>query len=215
MNTRLRGVYVITPTITNFTHAEVDRILQITDSVLAAGATILQFRCKTTRNERLKKKFAEECRTICLQYKSIFIVNDDPYFAADLHADGVHLGRYDTSVDRARAILGTQSIIGASCYNELACAHRMRDLGVDYVAFGAFYPSVTKPEAKSATIELLQTARTTIQLPIVAIGGITVKNGARLLQVGADILAVSSALYDSEDAADVVKILRQMFRKHT
>jgi len=109
--------------------------------------------------------------------------------------------------------LGVNKLIGVSCYNQLQLAHDAETAGADYVAFGAFYPSTVKPNAVVAGIDLLRSARSQLSIPIVAIGGINMANGAVLVQAGADALAVISAVFDAADIQLATKNLSQLFRK--
>ena len=129
----------------------------------------------------------------------VFLVNDDVELAKQTQADGVHLGREDVSLVQARTQLGPQAIIGVSCYNELARAVQAQNEGADYVAFGRFFPSRTKPQAVQADLELLREAKTKLHIPIVAIGGITPENGASLIAAGADALAVIEGVFGQAD----------------
>jgi thiamine-phosphate pyrophosphorylase len=135
-----------------------------------------------------------------------FIVNDDAALAGAVNADGVHLGMADASVESARAVLGEGKLVGVSCYNQISRAVRAVSEGADYIAFGSFFPSTTKPAAVKASTDVLRAARRDLRVSIVAIGGITVDNGAGLIAAGADALAVVSALFD---AADVEAEARQ------
>jgi thiamine-phosphate pyrophosphorylase len=119
--------------------------------------------------------------------------------AQQVAADGVHLGGEDGSVAAARALLGSGKVIGVSCYNRLALARDAVRQGADYVAFGSFFPSMVKPDAVAASPGLLRQARREIAVPLVAIGGITVHNGAQLLEAGANALAVISAVFGASD----------------
>jgi thiamine-phosphate pyrophosphorylase len=114
-------------------------------------------------------------------------------------ADGVHLGRDDGTVREARLILGPDKLIGVSCYADLGRARQAEQEGADYVAFGSFFPSTTKPDAVPAPLPLLAVAREKLALPIVAIGGITLENCAQLVEAGASAVAVLSALYGATD----------------
>ncbi|MAT65105.1 MAG: hypothetical protein CMN57_05635 [Gammaproteobacteria bacterium] len=119
--------------------------------------------------------------------------------AAAAGAHGVHLGRDDAAVTAARERLGPRAIIGVSCYNELDRARQAARLGADYVAFGRFFPSRTKPQAVQAEPALLTAARRELGLPLVAIGGITPENGGLLLAAGADMLAVIHGVFGAAD----------------
>jgi thiamine-phosphate pyrophosphorylase len=138
-----------------------------------------------------------------------FLIDDHPDVAVRVGAHGVHLGRDDAPLVRARSVLGPGAIIGVSCYNDPERAREAVREGADYVAFGSFYPSRTKPGAVRATPEVLAHARPRISRPIVAIGGIDETNGAPLLASGADLLAVSGALFADPDPTALRARLRR------
>ncbi|MGD8379563.1 MAG: thiamine phosphate synthase [Gammaproteobacteria bacterium] len=187
----LHGLYVIT---NRRSAAEPWRVEQ----ALRGGARIVQYRDKTDDPQR---RLHEACRlrAMCRAAGTLFIVNDDVDLAAASGADGVHLGSSDTDLASARRALGADAIIGISCYNELERAERAATEGADYVAFGSFFPSPTKPGAVRATPELLEQARLVLDIPVAAIGGIDAGNAASLVAAGADMLAVISAVFERED----------------
>ena len=189
----IKGLYAITPDC-----ADTPDLLRRVRYALAGGASVLQYRNKTA-DEALRLEQATLLRELTHQFSVPLIVNDDVHLAAEIGADGIHLGTNDMALTSARAVLGPGKIIGASCYNRLPLAQQAVAAGADYVAFGAFFPSTVKPGAVSANIELLRQARAGLAVPLVAIGGITQENGAVLLQAGADALAVISALFDAAD----------------
>ena len=127
------------------------------------------------------------------------IVNDDSRLALEAKADGVHLGKDDDSLAHARHLLGDDAIIGVSCYDDLARARALQGAGADYVAFGSFFPSTTKPAAVSASLDLLSRASAELSVPVVAIGGIDKHNAGTLIERGAAALAVLSALFGVDD----------------
>jgi thiamine-phosphate pyrophosphorylase len=165
---------------------------------LRGGARVLQYRNKAA-DAALRLQQAQALRKLTREFDATFIVNDDASLAAQVNADGVHLGGEDGSVAAARALLGKQGIIGVSCYNRGSLAFEAARQGADYVAFGAFFSSSVKPGAVKADVALLHTARHELNVPIVAIGGITQQNGAALIEAGADALAVISAVFDAPD----------------
>ena len=193
------GLYAVTPDEQNT--AELLRKVRL---VLLGGAQLLQYRNKSA-GETLLVEQAVALRELTHEFSVPLIINDDARLAQQVAADGVHLGGKDDGVAETRALLGSGKLIGVSCYNRLALAHEAGSLGADYVAFGSFFPSAVKPDAATATFELLRQARLEIGLPIVAIGGITVDNGAQLLEAGADALAVISALFGAADVQDAAR----------
>lgn len=175
-----------------------ERLLPAVEAALRGGVRWLQYRDKSTDHPRRHRE-AAALRTLCQDHGANLIINDDPDLALAVQADGVHLGQTDGDPARARQRLGSRAIIGVTCHDSLALAQQARHAGASYVAFGRFFPSRTKPDAPPATLDLLNRARTTVGLPIVAIGGITLKSGAPLLEAGADWLAVSHDLFSAPD----------------
>ncbi len=192
--TKLWGLYVITDTV----RTQRTALVLAVGAAIAGGARIVQYRDKSSDTERRLAE-ASALRALTLAHNVLFLINDDVALALAVGADGVHLGREDGAIAAARAQLGAHAIIGASCYNDFALAEQAALAGADYVAFGAFYPSRTKPHAVPATPELLTRAQAELSLPVGAIGGITVENAPSLLAAGADMLAVISAVFAAPD----------------
>ncbi|MFA6970748.1 MAG: thiamine phosphate synthase [Gallionella sp.] len=193
MKVEISGLYAITPEETDT--AELLRKVKL---ALQGGVRVLQYRNKLG-SWAVRLEQASALREITREFSVPLIINDDAMLAKQVNADGVHLGGEDGSVAAARAQLGCEKIIGVSCYNRVILAHQAASQDADYVAFGAFFASTVKPDAPVATLALLRQARREIILPIVAIGGITVENGASLLSAGASALAVISALFSAPD----------------
>jgi thiamine-phosphate pyrophosphorylase len=185
-------------------------LLSQVEAALAGGVAAVQYRDKSTDIARRHEQ-ASELAALCRQFGVPLIVNDDLRLADLCDADGVHLGRDDGSLREARIILGQGKLIGASCYQSLDLARAAQDAGADYVAFGSFFPSPTKPDAGRATPDLLRAAAKEIRLPLVAIGGITQANAPTLLDAGADSLAVLSALFDAPDIRAAAHDLNLLF----
>jgi thiamine-phosphate pyrophosphorylase len=194
MNPRLRGLYAITdPALA----AERGLISQVSET-LEGGARIIQYRDKSNDKDHRQAE-AQQLLALCRKHNALFIINDDLELALTIGADGLHVGREDSAVETARKNLGPDAIIGVSCYNELVRAKAAQAAGADYVAFGRFFPSNTKPQAVQAQIELLHQAKQELEIPMVAIGGITPENGAPLVQAGADMLAVIQGVFAQPD----------------
>jgi thiamine-phosphate pyrophosphorylase len=202
---RLRGLYAIADT-SQLRGAE---LLDAVAATLRGGARVIQYRDKTTRSQRREE--AAALRQLCDQYDALLIINDDVQLAADIAADGVHLGREDIALDKARVTLGADAIIGVSCYNQMSRAQRLVQAGADYVAFGSFFISPTKPEAVSADIGLIIAAKRALKVPVVAIGGITPENGAALVTAGADALAVISGVFAQPDPEQAARRYAALF----
>jgi thiamine-phosphate pyrophosphorylase len=201
----ITGLYAVTPDI-----SDTDKLLRRVRLALQGGARVLQYRNKTA-DAALKQAQALALRQLTREFKTTFIVNDDTQLAAQVDADGVHLGGEDGSVAAARALLGSSKIIGVSCYNRLSLAHEAVRQGADYVAFGAFFSSSVKPGAVKADLALLQAARNELDVPIVAIGGITQQNAASLVAAGADAVAVITALWNAPDIEQAAEKFAGLF----
>ncbi len=202
----IRGLYAVTPDTSDegWLYARVD-------AVLAGGARMVQYRSKRVDARRRRQqagRLLESCRT----HGALLIVNDDVGLARELGADGVHLGREDMPPAAARVALGDGALIGVSCYNSLGRAREAQADGADYVAFGSFFPSAVKPDAVRAPLELLRAASALLDLPVVAIGGITPDNGRGLIEAGADALAVISALFQVPDSCAAAQTLAALFQ---
>jgi thiamine-phosphate pyrophosphorylase len=179
---------------------------------LRGGAKVLQFRNKKA-DVALRREQAGALRDLTHEFAVPLIVNDDAALAQQVDADGVHLGGADGSVAEARAMLGGDKLIGVSCYNRLALAHEAVRQGVDYVAFGSFFPSTVKPDAVVASLDLLRQARRELSVPLVAIGGITAQNGAQLIEAGANALAAISAVFAAPDIEDAAREFSNLFEQ--
>ncbi|MCL5061242.1 MAG: thiamine phosphate synthase [Candidatus Thermoplasmatota archaeon] len=199
------GIYAITPET-----ADTERLLTQVEAALAGGVAAVQYRDKSDDVARRHEQ-ASELAALCRRFRVPLIVNDDLRLADLCDADGVHLGRDDGSLREARLILGPKKFIGASCYRSLELAQTAQAAGADYVAFGSFFASPTKPAAPRADLDLLRGAARTLRVPIVAIGGITLANAPPLLDAGADSLAVLSALFDAPDIRAAAHALNQLF----
>lgn len=196
------GLYVIT-------NGPRPDLLAAADAALRGGAVVLQYRDKTqdaTRREAEARMLAELCAAV----GALFVVNDDIALARACGARAVHLGAGDTDIASARRMLGADALIGVSCYDDLDRARRLAGAGADYLAFGAFFPSPTKPGARRATPGLLQESAA-IGLPRVAIGGITADNAAPLIAAGADFVAVISAVFDQTDVRSAAQRFAPLF----
>lgn len=203
----IHGLYAITPDDT-----DTAALLRKIRSALQGGVQVLQYRNKSA-SFALKRQQALALRQLTREFNTTFIVNDDAQLAAQVDANGVHLGGEDGSVAAARALLGNSKIIGVSCYNRAPLALEAVRQGADYVAFGAFFPSSVKPGAVKADVQLLRSARADLNVPIVAIGGITAQNGAALIDAGADALAVITALWNAPDIQVSAQEFSTLFSK--
>lgn len=199
---RIRGLYAIT-------NGPRPDLRAAVDAALAGGASVVQYRDKTFEHERRLAE-AHMLAGLCAEHGVPLIINDDPHLAHACGADGVHLGSADPDMSMARDLLGPQAIIGVSCYDSLERAQRARAMGASYVAFGAFFSSRTKPDARCASLALLQDSRK-LGLPRVAIGGITADNAPALIAAGADSVAVVSAVFDSPQIERAARRFSRLF----
>ena len=199
LSARINGLYAITPD-----EQDTADLLYKVRLVLSGGASVLQYRNKTA-GAALRLEQASALRDLTREFSVPLVINDDAALAQRVGADGVHMGGEDGSVAAARSVLGKAKLIGVSCYNRIALAHEAVLQGADYVAFGSFFASTVKPDAVVASPDLLRQARREIAVPLVAIGGITIGNGAQLLEAGADALAVISAVFCADDIRDAAR----------
>ncbi len=192
-NNRLRGVYAITdPALCG------EQLIAKVEAAIAGGIRLLQYRNKTAPPEQQRAE-AAALATLCRRHDVVFLINDDVELARRVGADGVHLGQQDTALREARAALGTDSIIGITCHDRLDLARQAQAAGADYVAFGRFFASKTKPDAPAADPALLDAARDQLDIPVCAIGGLTPDNAAPLLERGAAMLAVIHGIFGAAD----------------
>jgi len=198
---QLRGLYAITPDI-----VDIGVLVAKVEAAIAGGAQAIQYRNKAAPMP-LRRKQAAMLARVCGGGGALFIVNDDVALAREVGAAGVHLGEDDVDLARARDSLGEEMLIGVSCYNDIARARRLVAEGADYIAFGSFHASSTKPGARRAEPTLLRRARS-LHVPVVAIGGITAANGRELVAAGADALAVISAVFEPDTPAGVTRAAR-------
>jgi len=204
-STRLgNGLYLITPD-----DPDPSRLLARVQPLLPF-ASCLQLRNKAMSAATLRAA-GTMLRDACRDAGVPLIVNDHAALALELDADGVHLGAHDGDIDSARALLGDAALIGVSCYEDLERARTLVTQGADYIAFGAFFPSPTKPHARRAGIELLHDSAH-LGIPRVAIGGITPDNAGPLVAAGADLIAVISGVFDAPDPVAAARAYVSLFR---
>jgi len=203
----VRGLYAVTPD-----EPDIGSLTRKVRKALAGGARILQYRNKSA-NAAVRREQGTALLALCRDARIPFVINDDLDLARAIGADGLHLGRDDVSIAAARAQLGEDKLLGVSCYDRLELAVAAREAGADYVAFGSAFPSSTKPEATRAPLSLYREARARLDLPIVAIGGITTENAHNVIEAGADAVAVISALFDSPDIEAAARGFSRLFDK--
>lgn len=200
---RISGIYAITPEMEH-TAGLIEKV----HAAIAGGVRLFQYRNKSA-SRHVRHEQCEALLGIVRGAGGTFIVNDDCSLALNAGADGVHLGIDDGPVAEARAMLGPECIIGVSCYNDFDRAVASEQVGADYVAFGSFFASQTKPAAVSAPVDLLSRAKSRLQVPVVAIGGIDENNAPALVKAGADAVAVLSSLFSCDDVEEHARRLRR------
>lgn len=195
LSSRLRGLYVITDPILT----PPLQLLEKVSAALTGGARIVQYRDKSSDTERRLRE-AEQLRTLCHAHNALFIINDDVALALASDADGAHVGLEDMPVAMARQQLGPTKLVGATCHGDPTLAHQAAAEGADYVAFGRFFSSGTKPDAPPAQLERVGPILATLPCPSVAIGGITLPHARPLVNAGFAMLAVIGDVFSRDNA---------------
>ncbi|CAN1529241.1 ThiE Thiamine monophosphate synthase [Methylophilaceae bacterium] len=201
----IKGLYAITPDM-----ADLNTLIHKTQLVIEGGAFMVQYRSKI-QDRAVKIQQCAAILRLCREYGVPCIVNDDVEMCRILEADGVHLGENDDNIAEVRRILGEDAIIGSSCYDQLDRAKQAQKEGATYVAFGAVFPTPTKPNAPRATLALLREAKREIHIPIVAIGGITVNNAHDVIEAGVDAIAVITSLFEAKTIKETAETFLKMF----
>ena len=209
--TSLGGLYAVT---SEALCRSPELLLAAVENALAGGAQLIQYRDKLNP-EAMRERNARALRDLCRGNGARLIINDDAELAARVGADGVHIGQADLSLEQARAKVGDRAIIGVSCANSIARAVSAAAGGADYVAFGRFFASRTKPDAPPATIDLLRQARARLSIPICAIGGITAHNAAPLIAAGADLIAAVEGVFATVDVRRAAAAYSALFMKQS
>ncbi len=203
-----RGIYAITPDQNLASGA----LLERTAAALQRGVRVVQYRRKAPPDaEGLTQLLA--LRDLCHQFGAPLIINDDIELAYTVGADGVHLGKDDHDFHALAGDPARQLIVGVSCYDSLPRAREAVAAGVDYIAFGRFYSSLTKPAATPCSLDVLRRARAEFALPIVAIGGITPDNGSALLAAGAALLATVEGIFGQRDCGEAARRFQSLFQQ--
>lgn len=210
MTPELRGLYAVTPD-----DRLLPRLSALVEAALEGGTRLVQYRNKQAPAP-LRRAQAAELLRICRAYGARLIVNDDLWLAMEIGADGAHVGQDDLpggDLAAARSALGGKRILGVSCYADLDRVALAAEAGADYVGIGSMFPSVTKPAAQPASLEFLSEARRRFDLPVAAIGGITVANARQVLAAGADMVAVVSDLFNAMDIRRRAEQFQTLFEK--
>lgn len=202
----MRGLYLVTP---NWDDTE--QLLAVTEQALQAGVTLLQYRHKSA-DAALRRTQASALLALARRHGVPLVINDHIDLCVEIGADGLHVGGTDMTVAEARVRLGPDSIVGASCYGELALARAAQAAGASYVAFGGFYPSQVKQYAVTTPPEIVLQARLEISVPLVVIGGMTPGNAAPLVARGADMVAAITSVVQAADVGVAVQKFNALFR---
>lgn len=187
---------------------EPSTFLPVLDAAFAAGGVqAFQLRLKQAEDKTIVE-YAQAILPLCHKYDIAFIINDRADLAVQCNADGVHLGQEDMSVKEARKIVGPNRVIGVSCHASKDMAIHAAEDGADYVAFGAFFPTKSKPQEKVEkwgipAPEIIEWWSTYTSIPCVAIGGMTPKNCKSLVKAGADFIAAITSVWEHPKGADV------------
>ena len=197
----MRGLYAITPAV-----SDTRRLCAMCAAALEGGAALLQYRSPSADAEKRREQ-AAALAELCRAFGVFFIVNDSPALAAEVEADGVHLGQGDMDLLSAREIVGPDAIVGATCGDSPERAERAREAGANYCAMGAVFPSPTKPDAPGCDLKMIAAARRQSGLPVAAVGGIHLGNIAAAARSGADMAASVSAIFG---AGDIRKSAREL-----
>lgn len=205
-----RGLYAITPE----QIADMELLLDMVRRCLAGGARTIQYRHKGPEETRRRAE-AQAIGALCREYKAAFVINDSLELAQEVGADGVHLGKVDLTCAEARRRAGPDLLIGVSCYDSLQRARQAVRDGASYVAFGSAFASPTKPTAVRAELPLFREAATELQIPVVAIGGITPTNAPDLVAAGCHALAVISGLFNVPDITATAAAFSALFGSDT
>jgi thiamine-phosphate pyrophosphorylase len=201
----IHGLYAITPD-----ELDTALLLERVNNALIGGANIVQYRNKLA-SEALKVQQATQLRHLCKAHLVPFIINDSIALCLAVDADGVHLGADDGHLSEARTTLGESKILGASCYNRFDLALHAQNAGANYVAFGACFASSTKPNAPVAALDLFTRAKKELNIPTVAIGGITLENAALVINAGANSIAVIHALFNVNNVTLAARSFDKLF----
>ncbi len=186
------------------------KLTALTREILNGGACMVQYREKDLNTEE-KYHQALQLKKLCAAYKVPFIINDCIKLTQVANADGIHIGKSDSSLKLARKVLGPKKIIGVSCYNDLDEAEKMVRDGADYIAFGSFHVSATKPDAPICSTKTLKEAAKKFSIPIIAIGGINLGNANDLISHGATHVAIIDAISSAACPYLATKRLSRLF----
>ena len=203
----IKGLYAVTPE-----EKDLFVLSSQVESCIKGGARLIQYRSKTLSKIEQNKQ-ARKIKMVCDYYKVPLIINDDIELCRILDADGVHLGENDDSLEKARLILGPSKIIGVSCYNSIDRVKKAVDKGATYIALGACFPTITKPNAPIASLDLIALVLKKFKIPVVAIGGINLENIELLINEGINCVAVINSLFKTKDIEGMARQFSSLIKK--
>jgi thiamine-phosphate pyrophosphorylase len=204
----ISGVYAVTPN-----DLDTARLCKNVESALRGGVTMVQYRNKVA-DAALRLMQASALLALCRSFKVPLVINDHLDLCAQIDADGLHLGATDCDLGAARRLLGADKIIGASCYNQLDLALNAERSGASYVVFGACFSSDTKPNAVNVPLSLYTEAKQKINIPIVAIGSITLDNALQVIESGANSIALIGGLFNTKNIQETSQQFAHLFTNH-
>lgn len=205
---RIKGLYAITPD-----EVDTSRLQALVETALLGGASVVQYRNKSA-SPQLRANQAAGLLTLCRGHGVPLIINYHLDLCMEIGADGLHVGSEDyaeSGIAQIRSRLGAGKLLGVSCYNRFELAEQAAAQGADYVAFGSCFDSGTKPTAVRASLDLFTSARASLLIPAVAIGGITLANAPLAIDAGAAAVAVIGALFSASDITGTARQFSQLF----
>lgn len=206
---RIKGVYAIADSAVIGDEAFAKSVR----AVINNGASVIQYRAKLA-NRATRLRQSTLLAELCDQANIPLIINDDLELCQRINAAGIHIGQNDCDLASARRQSGADKIIGVSCYDDLSRALAAQQSGASYVAFGALFPSATKPDAVTAPLALLREAKQSLTIPIVAIGGITMANVQQVIDTGVDAVAVIRGIFATPNPGDITKNMTELFGEY-
>lgn len=209
MHYLLKGLYLITDN----KIIDRDRFIETVELAVSGGASILQLREKGTEPREIIK-LGRQLLEITRRFGIPLIINDSPEIALETGAEGVHLGEEDPDLEYARDLLGSQAIIGVSCYHKIERGIEAVEKGANYLAFGTPYTTPTKPGRVPTSFETLKMAKSRFtDIPVFAIGGISPENASEVIETGVDGIAVITSVFGSENPYETSRNLKALFKK--
>lgn len=201
---RLQGLYAITDELLTPDSTVVKQV----EKALKAGADIVQYRNKTAEDDEIEV-ICRELLSLCQKHNVPFIIDDRPHLAQKIQADGLHIGKDDGPLSEAREIF-PQGIIGVSCYGSIRKAKEAQDEGADYVAFGSFFPSPTKPKSGVISMNVIKKAKEALDIPVCTIGGINRDNIHEVAAYEPDMISVVNDIFNGDIQENITNLKKGM-----